>query len=75
MCVPFPMREVQQADNFLDAVAKARRLFVRESPNQASSLTCVMEECGWSEVRFGRDAIENWAVPWTYATTGPFDQS
>jgi hypothetical protein len=38
-------------------------------------LTCVMEECGWSEVRFGRDAIESWAVPWTYATTGPFDQS
>ena len=34
----FKMREVQQADNFLDAVAKARRLLVRESPNQTSAL-------------------------------------
>lgn len=48
---------------------------LEKAQTKALPLTCVMEECGWSETRFGRDAIESWAVPWPYATTGPFDQS
>jgi hypothetical protein len=40
---------------------------------ESLTLTCVMKECGWSDVRFGRDAIESWVVP--YATTRSFDQS
>ncbi len=48
---------------------------LEKAQTKALPLTCVMEECGWSEARFGRDAIESWAVPWTYATTGPFDKA
>lgn len=48
---------------------------LEKAQTKSLPLTCVMEECGWSEVRFGCDAIESWAVPWTYAITGPFDQS
>lgn len=48
---------------------------LEKAQTKSLPLTCVMKECGWSEARFGRDAIESWAVPWTYATTGPFDQS
>jgi hypothetical protein len=48
---------------------------LEKAQTKSLPLTCVMKECGWSEARFGRDAIESRAVPWTYATTGPFDQS
>lgn len=44
------------------AVTKARRLFVRESATKTLPLTCVMEERGWSEIRFGRDAVETSGV-------------
>ena len=48
---------------------------LEKAQTKALPLTCVMKECGWSAARFGRDAIESWAVPWTYTATGPFDQS
>ncbi len=48
---------------------------LEKAQTKALPLTCVIKECGWSEARFGRDAIESWAFPWPYATTGPFDQS
>src|SRR5258708_22050543 len=48
---------------------------LEKAQTKALPLTCVMEECGWSEARFGRDAIESSTVPGTYATTEPFDQS
>src|SRR5438105_7478318 len=38
---------------------------LEKAQTKALPLTCVMKECGWSEARFGRDAIESWAVPWT----------
>src|SRR5207253_5217745 len=44
---------------------------LEKAQTKALPLTCVMKECGWSEARFGRDAIESWAVPWTYTATGP----
>ena len=53
----------------------ARAYSLEKAQTKTLPLTCVMEECGWSEIRFGPDAVESGAVPWTYATTGPFDQS
>jgi hypothetical protein len=36
---------------------------LEKAQTKSLPLTCVMKECGWSEARFRRDAIESWAVP------------